>query len=54
MVFHYSNYNIIPFFCYVKKLAWDLSCFINAYDLYYILLYVSIDILIHGYIFYSI
>ena len=54
MVFHCSNCNIILFFYHVKKLARDLSCFINAYDFYYILLYISIDFLIHGYIVYSI
>jgi hypothetical protein len=39
LVFHCSNCNIIPIF------------FINTYDFYYILLYISIEFMIYDYIF---
>jgi hypothetical protein len=50
-VFHLNNCNIILFLCYIKNYIEILHVFINAYNLYYILLHVSIDLLIHGYIF---
>jgi hypothetical protein len=54
IVFHFNNYNIVLFFCYIKNYLEILHIFINVYDLHYILLYPSINFLIHGYIFYSI
>jgi hypothetical protein len=53
MMFHGNNCNIISFFSYVKNELEILHIFIKTYDLYYILLYVSINFLIHDYIFYS-
>jgi len=38
MVFHYSNYNIVSFFCYVKNQHEILHVFINNYNIYYSLL----------------
>jgi hypothetical protein len=52
-MFHGNNCNIISFFSYVKNELEILHIFIKTYDLYYILLYVSINFLIHDYIFYS-
>jgi len=52
MMFYFSNFNIVSFFCYDKNYLEILYVFINVYDLYYILLYVNIDFLIYGYIFY--
>ena len=54
MIFYYSNCNIISFFCYVKNYLEILYVSINTYYINYILLYVSIDFLIHKYIFYMI
>ena len=53
MLFQYSNYNIVLFFYHVKNEYEILHVFINAYDLYYILLYINIIFFIHNYIFYS-
>jgi len=54
IVFHFNNYNFVLFFCYIKNYLEILNIFINVYDLHYISLYPSINVLIHGYIFYSI
>jgi hypothetical protein len=51
MMFHCSNYNIVLFLYYVKNLLEILHVFINAYNFYFILLYVNIDFLINNYIF---
>ena len=51
MVFQCSNCNIVLFFGYVKNSFKILHIFISVYDLYYILLYVSVDFVIHGYFF---
>ena len=50
-MFRCNNYNIVLFLCYAKNYLDILFVFINAYDLYYTLLYVSIDLLIYDYIF---
>jgi len=40
-------------YCFTKlKINWDPTCFFNSYDLISILLYISIDFLIHNYIFF--
>jgi len=54
MMFHCSNCNVVLFFCYIKNWFRILHIFFNAYDLCYILLYISVDFMIHGYIFYLI
>ena len=46
-----SNCNIILFFYYVKNELEILWIFINTYDFYYILLYITIHFFIHNYIF---
>jgi hypothetical protein len=51
-VFYYSNWRIVLFFCYIKNSFEILNVFINMYNFYYILLYISINILIYSYIFY--
>jgi hypothetical protein len=53
MMFHCCNYNIVLFLNYIKNEIEILQVFINMCDYYYILLYISIDLLIYNYIFYS-
>jgi hypothetical protein len=52
-MFHCCNYNIVLFLNYIKNEIEILQVFINMCDYYYILLYISIDLLIYNYIFYS-
>jgi hypothetical protein len=53
MMFYSNNYNIISFFSYINNELEILYIFIKVYDLYYILLYVSINFLIYDYIFFT-
>jgi len=54
MIFHYSNYNIVSFSTTLKIILRSYIFLLHTYDFYYILLYISINILIHNYIFYLI
>jgi len=53
MMFHCCNCNIVLFLNYIKNEIEILQLFINMCDYYYILLYISIDLLIYNYNFYS-